>query len=253
MKINFLPNLQMIPVQAAMAVIQTGIGIGQTIAGNKRLRRLMKQQTAYSTAQEVFDSSNLALNQAQTGYGAGTLDYLTTQSDRALSSGLGAASRLGANPNEIADIFDRNLTAIMKTGADNELLQMQKFNKVYDSLSTLAEEKTAVWADREAKIKNEMAAAAQQVAAGNKNSQSGLNLGMSAVANADAAKLYSTEQQLNRDALVNTVRPVRRSTGVDSTQLAPVGLGGSVMAGGTDELAMQYQMYLNRLGKNKPI
>lgn len=180
--------------QTAVGVIQAGIGIAQSISGNARLKKLRGMRTAYQTPQEFFDMNAMALNAAQTGYGAQTLDYLTTQTDRALSSSLGAATSLGADANTIADIYDRNVQGIMKIGADNELQQLAKFNRVYDTTQVLANQKVAEWADKEAKIKDDMAAAAQKVAAGNKNLESGLNMALGGMANKESAGVFDMQK-----------------------------------------------------------
>ena len=180
------------PIQAAIGVVQAGIGIAQSISGNARLKKLRGMRTAYQTPQEYFDMNAMALNAAQTGYGAQTLNYLTTQNDRSLTSSFGAATSLGADANTIADIYDRSSQNIMKIGADNELQQFAKFNKVYETTQTLANQKVAEWADKEAKLKDDMAAAAQKVAAGNANLQSGLNMAVGSIANKEKGDLYGT-------------------------------------------------------------
>lgn len=187
--------------QAGAGVLQMGIGAIQSAVGNARLKRLMQQRTAYTTPQEYFDANNMALNAAQSGYSAQSMSYLTNQTDRALSSSLGTVSKMGGDPNDVAAIFDRSVQAIMKTTSDNELLKMQKFNKVYETVNTLAKERTAEWADKEAILKDKMAAEAMKVAAGNKNQESGLNMALGAGANKAIGNLFPQTTSVTTDAL----------------------------------------------------
>jgi hypothetical protein len=188
------------------AAAQMGLGVIQ--AGNQRLKKLRGMRTAYQTPQEYYDMNAMALNAAQTGFGAQTMSYLTNQTDRALSSSLGTAVRLGADANNIADIYDKNVQSIFKIGSDNELQQYAKFNKVYETTQTLANQKVAEWADKEAKIKDDMAAAAQKVAAGNANQQSGLNMLIGGAANGKASGLWSTKTQQPQFQQVETIPTV---------------------------------------------
>lgn len=189
---------------AIIGGVQAGVGAVQAIAGQARLKRLMQKRTAYVTPDEIGDMNNMAMNAAQSGFGADTLKYLTSQTDRALTSSLGAAERLGADPNDIANIFDRNVQAIMKTSADNEMLQMQKFNKLYETMTNVAKGKEAEWQSKEMILKDQMAAAAQQVQAGTQNIQSGLNAGLQGLTNAGEADLFKQAKGLGKYAPTGT-------------------------------------------------
>jgi hypothetical protein len=163
------------------------------IAANRRLKRLSGQRVARQTPQEFIDANNLALNEAQTGYGASSLDYFTSQSDRALTASLETVSRLGGDPNSIADIFDRNMQSIMKTTNDDALLKYQKTSRVFDSLYGLGEQRLANWADKEAVLKDKMAAEAMKVKAGADTMNSGLNLAFSSFTAMKAGSGYDSK------------------------------------------------------------
>jgi hypothetical protein len=141
--------------------------------------------------------------------------YLTNQNDRVLSSSLDAITRLGGNPNNVADIFDRASQNVMKTAYDNDMLQYNKLTKVFETTQALADQRVAEWADKEAKLKDEMASEAQKAAAGNKTKNTGLNLLTSAAANYDAENLYKTGQ---RNALTSPTS----YNGVPQETIAPL-------------------------------
>lgn len=177
-------------IAAGLGGVQAIAGGIQAISGNRRLKRLMNQREVYRTQDEVFDAFNLATNQAQTGYDAGTMKYLTSQNDRALSGSLGALTRLGGDPNDVASIFDASMQNIMRIGAEDQALRMQKLNKVFEGLQGIAQGKDAEYTSRETLLKDKMAMEAQKVEAGMKNLQSGLQLGLNALANKEAEELY---------------------------------------------------------------
>lgn len=180
------------PFTASIAIggAQALIGGVQAGLAQSRLKRLAQKRTAYQTPQEVIDANSMAMQQAQTGFGAETSQYLTTQNDRALSASLGSLERLGGDPNDVAAIFDANVNNIMKTAADNEMLQMQKFNRLYATMSDVAKGKEAEWQSKEMILKDQMAAEAQKVQAGTQNIQSGANMVLGGIANKQQADLF---------------------------------------------------------------
>jgi hypothetical protein len=201
------------PFTASMAIggAQALIGGIQAGIGQSRLKRLAQKRTAYQTPQEIIDANSMAMQQAQTGFGAETSKYLTTKNDRALSASLGSLERLGGDPNDVAAVFDANVTNIMKTAADNETLQMQKFNRLYSTMTDVAKGKEAEWQSREMMIKDEMAAAAQKVQAGTQNIQSGANMVLGGFANRQQADLFKEANQIGEYA------PTANSTTSNST------------------------------------
>jgi hypothetical protein len=200
-------------IGAAEGVLQAGVGAYQAISGNRRLKRLMNQREVYKMPDEVYDAFNLATNNAQTGYSADTMKYLTGQTDRALSSSLGALERMGGDPNDIMNIFDASMQNIMKIGAENDQVQFQKLNSVFAGLQGIAQGKDAEYASREALLKDKMAMEAQKVQAGMQNLQSGLNLGMNALSNMESMDLYKQANKLGGYAQPKTSEGLVRKLG----------------------------------------
>ncbi len=203
-----MPGLEKISpaaaVQGVVGVVQAGIGIAQSISGNARLKRLLKQREDYKTPDEVAQAFQMAQQQAQQGFGAETMSYFTNQTNNALTSSLDAAKKLGGNPNDIAAIFSKNIDAIMKTSSDSELTRVQKFDKIYTTLAGVVQGKDAESADRKAKFDDATAAEAMKVKAGNENLKSGLNGIMGAVANNELSKK-------GKDGITGIASPVNTS------------------------------------------
>jgi hypothetical protein len=136
----------MIPVEPISAVaggVMAVAGAAQQIIANNRLKRLASKRQARETPKELIESNQLALNQAQSGLGASSLDYFTKQNDRSFSASLDAVTRMGGDPNSVSSIFDRQMQGIMKVANDDALMKYQKTSRVFDSLSTLAQERLA--------------------------------------------------------------------------------------------------------------
>src|SRR5687768_11488299 len=89
-------------VGATTAGMQSLLGLTQVISGDTRVKRLMGQRKAFKTPEEVFKVLNATQNMAQQGYDATTLNFLTSDIDRSFAEGLGAAQRMGADPNQLS-------------------------------------------------------------------------------------------------------------------------------------------------------
>lgn len=177
-------------VAGGAGLLQGAIGIGQTSKANRRLNKLFKQRRAFETPAEIFEILQMTQNNAQTGFGAETLDYLTDQADRGLSSSLGAATRIGADPNQLSGILDGYFQDIFKIGSQNELERMKKFDALINATQLVAANSEAEWASQENILKDQMQAASGTLAAGQQNLQSGINLGVNALTTLAAKGLY---------------------------------------------------------------
>lgn len=184
-----------IPIAAAVAgvagLVQGVGGLIQQGRANKQLNKLFKQRTAFETPSEIFDILQMNQYASQTGFGADTMDFLTGQADRGLSSSLGTAQRLGADPNAIGGILDSHFKNIFKIGSEDELLKMKKFDSLLNATQLLAANKEAEWLSKENILKDKMAALATKVDAGRQNLQSGANLGLNALVAAE--NFYKTD------------------------------------------------------------
>jgi len=190
--------LEIDPVSASVSALnllvggaQALIGGGQVKRANEEMGRLFKQRKAYQTPEEIMQIVQMQQNNAQTGFGAETTEYLTTGANRGLAAGLGTAKMLGADPNALGGILDGYFQDIFKIGGENELLKMKKFDGLIDATKLLAQHKDAEWQSEENLIKDQLQAASAKAGAGQLNLQSGINLGLNALSSFATNNLYN--------------------------------------------------------------
>lgn len=179
------------PVGLALAGAQAGFGIVQSIASDNKIKKLLAQRKAYKTPEEYFQILQATQSMAQQGYDPVTLNYLTDQTDRAFSSGLSTATRLGANPNDLSALFDQKMQGIMKIGAENAQLNMANFSKYLSALDVIGQNKAAEWSSEQDILKDKIQAASQDKAAGVQNVGSAANAFISMDSAAKTSDLYS--------------------------------------------------------------
>ena len=166
--------LPLLAIGAVAGAVQAIGGLIGAKKNNAALDRLFKQRKKFQTPSEIYDIVNMTQNN-QAGYSPETLSYLTDQADTGLSSALGTATRLGADPNQLGSELDSYFKDIFKIGSDNELIKMKKFDSLINATQLLANNKEAEWASGENLIKDQMAAQAAKLANSQQNIQSGLN------------------------------------------------------------------------------
>lgn len=181
------------PVSAGIAGVQAIAGTIQTISASNKIKKLLAQRTAYKTPEEYFDILNATQSMAQNGYDPVTLDYLTNQNDRSLSSSLSAATRLGADPNQLSALFDQSVQNIFKIGAENAQLNMKNFSRYLDAMDVIGQNKAAEWSSEQDIIKDKLQAASAEKAAGIQNIGSAANAAISMSAASQTADLYGAE------------------------------------------------------------
>lgn len=178
------------PWGAILGGAQTLIGLGEKIIGNAKLKKLFKQRKAYETPSEIFDILNSTEFRAQSGFDSETLGYLTGKAEKGFATSVGAATRLGADPNTLSGLNDEYMQDIMRIGSDNAMLQLQNFDKFLGAKKMVADSKDAEWQSKENLIKDQMQAAGMQGAAGTQDMSSGLNLLLSSLTSGQQAKLW---------------------------------------------------------------
>lgn len=189
---------------ALVGGIQSLIGGGQAKRANKELKRLFSQRKSYSTPSEVFDILNLSQFNAQQGFSDDTMSFLEGQAGAGLSAGLGTASKLGADPNQLSGIIDNYYKDIFKVGAESDLVKMKKFDSFSNALNMVAENKTAEWQSEENLIKDQMQAQAQILGAGQQNIQSGLNATLGSISALLTGGLYNTKKPNAKEIIAST-------------------------------------------------
>lgn len=200
--------------------VQLGLGVAQTVKGfidqgkaNRKFEQLMSQRKAYKTPEEIFKIEQATQQNAQTGLGAETLAYLTSNNDRNLSTTVGASSLLGGDPNDFGALLDRALQQTMQIGGQNQAMQMENFSKYLGALNTVADNRTAEYQSQENMLKDQIQAAAAQSADASKNLQSGINAGLGALSANEQMKLYNTQNDNNK-ALLDYLKNQKKFGGI---------------------------------------
>lgn len=195
-------------ISAGAGILQSAIGAIQQGSANKKLKKLFKQRKTFETPAEIFDILNATQYNAQSGYDAETLDYLTNQADRSFATNTGTALRLGADPNVIAGLDDKYLQDIMGIGSNNAMLQLQNFDKFLNAKQLVATNKEAEYQSEQDLLKDQMAMYGLKAQAGSQNINSGVNLITNGLSNYGASQLYKDYlDKIGKTQPNNTVLP----------------------------------------------
>lgn len=207
------------PVSLGLGILQTGIGIVDTLSNKAKQKKLLGQRKAYQTPQEVFDILNATQNNASQGLDATTLNYLTNQTDQAFSSSIGAANRLGADPNDLSAIFSQKVNSIMQIGAQNHQANMANFRQYLNALGTVADNKAAEYKSQQDIIKDKLQAAGVNLQTATGNISSGVNTVLSSLSAAQIANLYNPDGTLKNK---KSGLPPINGLAVDNTNQNPL-------------------------------
>ena len=206
------------PVGLGVGLLQEGIGIVGDITNKARQRRYLNQLKPYQTPQEVFDILNATENNASQGLDPVTLNYLTNQTDQAFSSSIGAATRLGADQNDLGSIFSQKIDSIMKIGSENHLANMNNYSAYLSALGTVADNRAAEFKSQQDIIKNRLQATGVNLQTATGNISGGLNTILSTLTSSQIANLYNPDGTLKTQK--KKVDPIT-GLAVDSTNQSP--------------------------------
>lgn len=191
-----------------VAAITAGLGVIQTLVGlfgrgrrKRQIQRLQSQRKAFETPEEVFQALNAAEFNAQTGLGAETLAYLTGGIDRTFASTVGAATRLGGDPNVLSRAFEQYALQGQRIGSLDQSARMANFGQYLTALNTVAQNRAAEQVSRDNLLKDQIQALSAQGADDTKNIQSGLNATLSGLSTIASANLYNPTETRTGDAV----------------------------------------------------
>lgn len=185
-------------VGLGLGALQTGVGIVGDIINKGKQKKYLSQLKPYQTPQEIYDVLNATENNASQGYDPFTLNYLTNQTDQAFSTGINAATQLGADPNTLSSLFGQKLDATMAIGAQNHNLNMQNFAQYLTALNTVASNKAAEQKSKQDLIKDKLQAVGLNLQQGNQNISGGLNTILSSLSAIDIGNLYNPDGTLKK-------------------------------------------------------
>lgn len=178
---------------AALSALQTGWGIYQDIKSQKKINSLLTQETPFQTSQQIYDILNATLNQAQGD--TITRNFETNQVNQNLSDSIGAATRLGADPNVLSSIFQNSVNGIMKVGEDFHQSNTAAFSNVLNAFKLLADNKDAEYASKQDILKDKLAAAGANLQTGTQNISGGLSGILSSLSSKATGDLFKQKQQ----------------------------------------------------------
>lgn len=185
------------PIAAVLAVIQGVTGAAKAAKGSSQQKnaqaeanRLFKLRKSYQTPAELYKMLNAAEYNAQTGYDPATLDYLTSQTDRAFDSALDTAEVLGGDPNDLSGLFDSKMQQLIRIGAENHALNMENFSKYLSAEEAIAKSKDAEYVSEQDLLKDQLQAAQANITAGAQEKTEGINTVIGAAADYAIGRLY---------------------------------------------------------------
>jgi len=177
---------------AALGVLQAGYGIYQDIKSKKKINSLLSQRKAFQTPQQIYDIVNATLSQAQGD--TITRDFETNEIDQGLSNTLGAATRLGANPNDLSSFFQQSILGKMKVGQEFHASNTAAFSNVINSFKLLADNKDAEYASQQDILKDKLAAAGVNLQTANSNISGGINTTLGSLSSLGLTNLFKINQ-----------------------------------------------------------
>lgn len=190
----------------AAAVTVGGIVYGEVKASKakKDEKKALAQVQPYKTPQEVYDVLNATQYNAQSGFDASTLNFLTNQTDSAFAGSLAIAERLGGDPNALSAIFTQKINAIKQISAEDHQLHTQKFSTYLNALNAVGANSAAEQKSQQDLLKNELQRIANEKALATQQITSSLNTGITAYSNAQMAKLYNTNNAIDNTYIPQT-------------------------------------------------
>jgi hypothetical protein len=188
-----LPLLAIAGAEAGIGAVQAIGGILGATSAQRKLDALLAQRKAYQTPQEIYDIVNATENRASNGFDAGSLGYLTDQTDRAFDSSLGAIQRLGGDPNDASALFDQKMQQVLKIAGENHRLGLETFSRFLGAKEMLASNLAAEQKSKEDILKDRLAAATGNLNTQKQNIQNGLNTVFSAASSYATGDLYNSQ------------------------------------------------------------
>ncbi len=177
--------------------IQGVLGVTETIINSIKAKKLTKRLKPLKTSEKRYNILNATEQAAMGGFDPITLKFLTDQTGRGTAGVLGAATRLGADPNQLSAILDQNIQATMRIGAENHEKQMTNFVRYLGALEMVGGAEEAEQVSKNNIIKNQLKQAAEGKKEGVQNLFGGANAMLGAWANSEINELGIEESVEN--------------------------------------------------------
>lgn len=206
--------------EAGLGAIQTGIGIVRSIGSKKRTNKLIDQLTPFTTPDAFYQGLNLTENRAQGD--TVTRQFQQDQLDNAFAGYLGAATNLGADPNQLSAVFGQKIQGLMSIGQQFHQSNTEAFSAMLAGFNALAENKTAEQVSKNDIIKNRIQAENANFKTANDNIGNGLNTLLASLSSKGIMDLFSQNSSNSGGGVVGSLAT---SSPVGSNVSAPAAGG----------------------------
>lgn len=206
--------------EAALGAVQTGIGIVNSIGSKKRTNKLIDQLTPYTTPDAFYQGLNLTESRAQGD--TITRQFQQDQLDNAFAGYLGAATNLGADPNQLSAVFGQKIQGLMKVGEQFHQSNTEAFSAMLAGFNALAENKTAEQVSKNDIVKNRIQAENANFKTANDNIGNGLNTLLASLSSKGIMDLFSKNSDNSGSGYV---APLATTSPVDSNVYSPAAGG----------------------------
>lgn len=143
-------------VSAGVAIVGLGTSIYKGVKSRQNQKKNEAQLNAltpsfYKIQDEYNQNRNIAANNAATGLPESTKNYLTTESQRGLGTGIGALNQMGGNPNDVNRLFDTYENSVDRTAMADAQAKINNIGTFMSINKELAGQKTMQWTLNELK------------------------------------------------------------------------------------------------------
>jgi len=174
-------------VAAGAAVVTAGVGIYKSVKSAKQEKDAKRQaallnQPKYQIQPEYSQNKNIAAGLAGQGFTSSAKDYLTTENQRGLSTGIGAIESLGGGASDISKLYGAYSRSVSNTAAKDSEVQLQNIQNFMQANKEYAGQKNMAWSlndDRTYQNKMKELKMAQQIA--DQNKWEGINSTVSSI------------------------------------------------------------------------
>ena len=181
--------------EAGLGILQTGIGIVNSIGARKRQKKLLSQRTSYKTPAEINQILQATQMNASLGLDPSTMDFMNNKTNASFASSLDVIQRLGGDPNAMSSIFGQKVDALGNIAEMDTMTKMRNFSAYLNALGNVGANKTAEWKSEQDIIKDKLQAAGADLNTANQNISSGLNTVAGAIGSQETMDLYGNKKK----------------------------------------------------------
>ena len=146
------------PLGGALTIgagVVTAVGAVSKYFHHKSDLKKAKQEEAnlktpfYKVQDEYLQNRDIDANKASQGYDSSTLNYLTTESQRGLTSGIDAIQEAGGDPNTVSKLFDTYTNSLRKIGAEDAQMHVANLQQFLERNTAVAGQKNVAFSINE--------------------------------------------------------------------------------------------------------